>query len=251
MAGQVADEAGEGAQLVVVGSADAVQHGIQDALLLQRQPAQHTRPLQGKQPLGDSTSSLLLSSLHSQGADQGEPGADCGDPLTLPRPHPAVPGCDVLQGPRGRLCRVLVELTALQQPVVDAHDLWVPEPLHALGVLGDLREGDDVCVQVVLRDKGTVKTLRVFPLQYPSLLAFPFPCLPGLNCWAGSWQVTLAAAMPHGMEKQGFSTLIHPKHLIHPPLSSPLCSTHSQGQRPPPPWHHLCCQRFPVPAPPR
>lgn len=60
VAGQVADEAGEGAQLVVVGGADAVQHGVQDALLLQRQPAQHARPLQGKHPLGGSAGSLLL-----------------------------------------------------------------------------------------------------------------------------------------------------------------------------------------------
>lgn len=32
--------------------------------------------------------------------------------------------------------------------------------------------------------------------------------------------------MPNSMEKQGFSTLIHPKHLIHLLLSSPLCPTH-------------------------
>lgn len=64
VAGQVADEAGEGAQLVVVGGADAVQHRVQDTLLLQGQTAQHTCPLQGKHPLGDSperpTNLLLL-----------------------------------------------------------------------------------------------------------------------------------------------------------------------------------------------
>lgn len=36
----------------------------------------------------------------------------------------------------------------------------------------------------------------------------------------------LGCTMPNSMEKQGFSTLIHPKHLIHLPLSSPLCPTH-------------------------
>lgn len=82
-------------------------------------------------------------------------------------PHPAVPSSDVLQGTRGRLGRVLVELAALQQPVVDAHDLWVPEPLHALGVLGDLCEGDDVRVQVVLQGWGwgAVLDLKGCPLR--------------------------------------------------------------------------------------
>lgn len=50
MAGQVADEPRQGAQLVVVGGADAVQHGVQDALLLQGQPAQHARPLPRQTP---------------------------------------------------------------------------------------------------------------------------------------------------------------------------------------------------------
>lgn len=48
VAGQVADEPRQRAQLVVVGGAHTVQDGIQDALLLQGQPAQHARPLRGQ-----------------------------------------------------------------------------------------------------------------------------------------------------------------------------------------------------------
>lgn len=46
--GQVSDEAGQGAQLVVVGGPNSVQQRVQDALLLQSQPAQHARPLQAE-----------------------------------------------------------------------------------------------------------------------------------------------------------------------------------------------------------
>lgn len=48
---QVSDEAGQRAQLVVVGGANPVEQRVQDALLLQGQAAQHARPLrvQGQQ----------------------------------------------------------------------------------------------------------------------------------------------------------------------------------------------------------
>lgn len=59
-------------------------------------------------------------------------------------PHPAVASGDVLQRAGGRLRRVPVELTALEQAVVQAHDLGAPQPLQALGVLGDLGEGERV-----------------------------------------------------------------------------------------------------------
>lgn len=58
--------------------------------------------------------------------------------------HPAVTRGDVLQRPGGRLCCVPVQLTALQQPVVQAHDLGAPQPLEALGVLGHLGKGERV-----------------------------------------------------------------------------------------------------------
>lgn len=66
--------------------------------------------------------------------------ARCG-----PRPpHPAVACGDVLQRAGSRFRRVPVELTALQQPVVQRHDLGAPQPLQALGVLRHLGEGERV-----------------------------------------------------------------------------------------------------------
>lgn len=61
-----------------------------------------------------------------------------------PGAHPTVARCDVLQGPGGCLGGVRVELTALQQPIVQPHDLGAPQPLETLGVLGDLSEGESV-----------------------------------------------------------------------------------------------------------
>lgn len=61
-----------------------------------------------------------------------------------PPPYPAVPCGDVLQRPGCCLGRVPVELTALQQPVVQPHDLGAPQPLEALGVLRHLGKGERV-----------------------------------------------------------------------------------------------------------
>lgn len=65
-------------------------------------------------------------------------------PSPAPPPHPAVPRGDVLQRAGRRLRRVPVELTALQQPVVQPHDLGAPQPLEALGVLRHLSKGEGV-----------------------------------------------------------------------------------------------------------
>lgn len=69
---------------------------------------------------------------------------DPSAPIILPSysAHPTVARRDVLQCPGRSLRCVPVELTALQQAVIQPHDLGAPQPLEAFGVLGHFRKGE-------------------------------------------------------------------------------------------------------------
>lgn len=141
MAGQISEQACDGAHFSFTVCAHFVHQHWQHALLLQSHSAQHWSPLQDKKK--DTVQIQVSLWFFAFDSDK------CAT-------HSLVSSCDVLHSPGSCFTGGGVNLTLLQHAVVHAYYLRVPQPLCALWNPGNLSECAEILVSG-LPGEGTQK----------------------------------------------------------------------------------------------